>query len=45
VQLLGEVLQLAMIVGDAHSTDVVALDEHHLDDRPAVPGELLGRGT
>src|SRR5665648_104538 len=45
LQLLGQVLQIAMIVGDADSADVVALEEQHLNDRPAVPGELLGGGS
>ena len=43
-QLLGQVLQLAVVVGDAHRADVVALQEQHLDDRAAVLGELLGVG-
>ncbi len=35
-ELLGRVLQLAVIVGDAYRADVVPLHEEHLDDRPAV---------
>ncbi len=41
-QVRGQVLQLAVAVGDADRADVVALEEQHLDDRPAVLGELLG---
>ena len=43
-QLLGQVLQLAVVVGDADRADVVALDEQHLDDRPAVLVEPLRVG-
>ena len=42
-QILGEVLELAVVVRDADRADVVPLDEQHLGDRPAVLGELLGR--
>ena len=42
LQVLGEVLELAVVVGDADRADVVALEEQHLGDRPAVLDELLG---
>ena len=35
-RLLGHVLELAVVVRDADRADVVALDEQHLGDRPAV---------
>jgi hypothetical protein len=44
-QLLGPALQLAVIVGDAHRADVVALDEEHLDDGPPIPLQPFGAGA
>jgi len=41
-QLLGRVLQLAVVVRDADRADVVALDEHHLGDGAAVLQQELG---
>ena len=43
-EVLGQVLQLAVVVGDADRADVVALEEQHLGDRPAVLDQLLGVG-
>ena len=43
-ELLGQVLQLAVVVGHADRADVVALGEQHLGDRPAVLGEPLRVG-
>ena len=44
LQLFGQVLQLAVIVGHAHRADVAALQEQHLGDRAPVLDELLGGG-
>ena len=44
-ELLGRVLQLAVVVGHADRADVVALDEQHLDDRAAVLQAALGVGA
>ena len=41
---LGQVLELAVVVGHAHRADVVALHEQHLDDRAPVGGQPLGMG-
>ncbi len=40
-QVLGEILQLAVVVGHTHGADVVAFHEQQLHDGPPVLGELL----